>query len=254
MTEVTDEAELAADIVSTYAAELEVEVDRLRIREELIQAEAVRFLKLVSQYAEDDDPDADGSRSRGLLHDASKRFGELLEHLIAESGGATVRDDVTNIPLRPMIEQVFATQRMVNHATNTVLHISLETEAIAWFPVRLRQILHNLLGNSLRFGDPTKGEMRITIAIRATDGRFELRVSDNGTGFSTDQADAITNLTHRAEQRRSSHPRLGLAVVQYLVNQCCGTVELQSSDSNGTSVLVLLPRYDVGDYVESNHD
>jgi signal transduction histidine kinase len=254
MTEETNEPELAGDIVSTYAAELEVEVDRLLIREELIQAEGARFLKLVSQHAENGEPDADGSRSRQLLQDASTRLGALLEYLVTEAGGATVRDDVTNIPLRPMIEQVFATQRIVNHATNAVLRISLETEAIVWFPVRLRQILHNLLGNALRFGDPRKGETRVTVAIRGSDGRFELRVSDNGAGFSTDQADAIANLTHREEQRRSSHPRLGLSVVQYLVNQCCGTVDLQSSYTNGTSVLVFLPRYDVGDYVESNHD
>lgn len=242
------------NLVSTYAAELEVEVDRLRIREDLARNEATEFLSLVSRLIDSDVDLSEGGPARTEIRLIAGNFRELLLHLSDQAGHAPIRDDVANINLREVIEQVFVTQQRVHGATEAVLRLSIETEMILWFPDRLRHILHNLIGNALRFRDPTKGENRVSVAVHAADGRFALRVSDNGVGISTALTTSLIDLPHRAAQGRPLNSSFGLAVVQFLVQQCCGEVELQSNDCQGTSILVFLPRFAVGDYVESAHD
>ncbi len=244
----------ADDLVSTYAAELEVDVDRLRIREDLVRNEATEFLASVSRLIDSNVDLAEGSPARTEICRLTDIFRALLLHLNDQATRVSPRDDVANINLEELIEHVFTTQQRVHGAADAVLHLSLQTESILWFPDRLRHILHNLLGNALRFRDPTKGENRVSVAVQATDGRFALRVSDNGVGISTALATSLIDLPHRAAQGHPLNSSFGLAVVQFLVQQCCGEVELQSNDDQGTSILVSLPRFALGDYVESAHD
>jgi signal transduction histidine kinase len=242
------------NLVSTYAAELEVEVDRLRIREDVARNKATEFLSLVSRLIDSNVDLSEGGPARTEIRHIADNFRKLLFHLNEQAGHAPTRDDVANINLREVIEQVFTTQQRVHGATEAVLHLSIETETILWFPDRLRHILHNLIGNALRFRDSTKGENRVSVAVQAADGRFALRVSDNGVGISTALTTSLIDLPHRAAQGRPLNSSFGLAVVQFLVQQCCGEVELQSNDGQGTSILVFLPRFAAGDYVESAHD
>lgn len=248
------DSEVTDNLVSTYAAELEVEVDRLRIREEIVRNEANEFLSLLSLLTASGTDLAEGRAARTKISEAMQAFRELLQHLNDQAGPAPERDDVATIDLQSLIEQVFNTEQRVHRASDVVLHLSLQSETILWFPNRLRHILHNLIGNALRFREPTKGETRVSVAAKAADGQFELRVSDNGTGISAALATSLVNLPHRAAEKRPMHSSLGLAVVQSLVNQCCGSVKLQSDEHQGTSIVVHLPRYATGDFLESSGD
>lgn len=246
--------EVSDNFVSTAALEMEVEIARLRLKEGLLRSEAIRFLEVVSRCTNADGMCIDEKCSHVVLKEASKYFGEILIHLMDEAKKDSSRDEVTSIQLRSLIEQVFSIQRMVNHATHTVMHISLASETIVWFPARMRHILHYLFGNALSLADRNKGEMRVTIAIGAANGHFVIRMTDNRVGFTSDEGGTFLVVNSPGKQLQNTDSQRCLAVVQYLVGQCCGTVELQSDKGNGTSVLVLLPRYDVGDYIESNHD
>ncbi len=110
-------------------------------------------------------------------------------------------------------------------------------------PVRLEQIIWNLLNNSVKF-TPRGG--RITVRLEEDVDDIVLTVSDNGQGIDSSflphifeifrQADASTN-------RSQSGMGIGLAVVQQLVELHGGSVSAQSAGKGkGATFTIRLPR------------
>lgn len=128
-----------------------------------------------------------------------------------------------------------------------------ETRHVCGDPVRLRQILGNLLGNSMKFTE--KGT--ITIGARAENEtedsvRLSFWVADTGIGIPAaliprlfrpfTQADAST-------ARRFGGTGLGLSICKLLVELMGGTIDLKSTEHVGTTVsfAVTLPKAIPGD-------
>lgn len=110
--------------------------------------------------------------------------------------------------------------------------------AVLGDPVRLRQVLVNLVGNAAKFTH--KGEIRVGVNLLSdTKGRqrLEFIVSDSGTGVAPE---ALKNLTQPFKQADRSTARkyggtgLGLAVSQKLVKLMGGTLTLKSELGKGT--------------------
>jgi anti-sigma regulatory factor (Ser/Thr protein kinase) len=113
-------------------------------------------------------------------------------------------------------------------------------------PVRLRQVLFNLMGNAVKFSsglsDRTgKVELRIE---SGGPGRLRMTVRDNGIGMSPaslsrlfqsfSQADASTT-------RRFGGTGLGLAISKRLLQMMDGVIGVQTSPGAGASFVVDLP-------------
>jgi len=179
------------------------------------------------------------------------QFSELLHDMNEPSGYHPAFDQVIAIAVRPLAEQVFRSQQRLSGATNAVLRLDLEPDHIVWFPARLRHILDNLISNSLRYRDPAKGEVRVGLTLRVLKEGYELRFTDNGLGMPGDRAASMLELFYRAAPTRAAGLGVGLAVVKFIVEQCCGTVSITSGEGEGTSVTVMLPRYDVDDHINS---
>ena len=113
-----------------------------------------------------------------------------------------------------------------------------------------RHILDNLISNALRYRDPDKGEIRVGLQLRIVDNGYELRFTDNGLGIPDDKAAGMLELFYRAAPTRVAGLGVGLAVVKLLVEQSCGTLSVSSGEGQGTSVTVVLPRYDLDDHID----
>jgi two-component system, OmpR family, phosphate regulon sensor histidine kinase PhoR len=109
----------------------------------------------------------------------------------------------------------------------------------------LRQILTNLLDNSLRY-TPEGG--RITCMTRRVESGVAVSIRDQGAGITREHLPRIFERFYRADsarsRRRSAEDRgsgLGLAIVQALVLAHGGTVTLTSSPEEGSTFRVELP-------------
>jgi signal transduction histidine kinase len=178
------------------------------------------------------------------------QFSELLHDLSEPPGYHPAFDQVVAIAVRPLAEQIFRSQQRLHGAASAVLRLDLEPEHIVWFPARLRHILDNLISNALRYRDPSKGETRVGLALRALREGYELRITDNGLGIPKEQTADMLELFYRAAPARAAGLGVGLAVVKLLVEQSCGTVSITSGEGQGTSVTVVLPRYDLEDHLD----
>jgi signal transduction histidine kinase len=237
-------------LLMTYSAELELEVDRLRRRDQFLQHEAWNHVRQLMRLCKAAGPPEGVASSVTAVAETCGEFSELLHDMNEPSGYHPAFDQVIAIAVRPLAEQVFRSQQRLSGATNSVLRLDLEPDHIVWFPARLRHILDNLISNSLRYRDPAKGEVRVGLTLRVLKEGYELRFTDNGLGMPGDQASSMLELFYRAAPTRAAGLGVGLAVVKFIVEQCCGAVSVTSGEGQGTSVTVMLPRYDVEDHVE----
>jgi two-component system CheB/CheR fusion protein len=109
-------------------------------------------------------------------------------------------------------------------------------------PVRLQQVVANLLNNSIKF-TPKGG--KITVSVEAIERKGRITVSDNGLGL---RAEIIPHLFDRFVQAESSMTRahgglgLGLAIVRHIVNVHGGEVRAESpGEGKGATFTVTLP-------------
>jgi len=105
----------------------------------------------------------------------------------------------------------------------------------------LRQVLTNLMDNSLRY-TPEGG--RITCVTRRVDGGIAVSVRDNGAGITHDHLPRIFERFYRADSSRSREEGgtgLGLAIVKHLVEAHGGRVHAESERGSGTTVTCVFP-------------
>ena len=109
-------------------------------------------------------------------------------------------------------------------------------------PVRLAQVIANLLGNAAKY-TPARGS--IELAAMGDQGQVVLRVKDNGIGISPDLLPRVFDLFvqgQRALDRAEGGLGLGLAVVKNLVTLHGGTVTVHSDGADrGSEFTVRLP-------------
>jgi len=232
-----------------YMADLELEVDRLRKQGRFIQHEAWGTLKRIRRLCANA---ASGGNTLPPLPDidhAAKQLETVLRDIQEPPGYHPAHDQVIAIAVRPLAEQVFRWQQRLEGAPEVSLQFNLENEYVEWFPARLRHILDNLLSNALKYRDPSKTEAWVHLGLRVSSEGFEFRVSDNGLGLPPGENDQMFELFYRAAPARAAGLGVGLAVVKLLVEQSGGTLTIDSGEGQGSTFVVVLPRYDVDDYL-----
>lgn len=111
-------------------------------------------------------------------------------------------------------------------------------------PLRLRQIVTNLLNNAVKFTDAGGVSTSLTVVGDSTAQQYlALSVTDTGIGIASDRQETLFKPFAQAEawtSRRYGGTGLGLAICQQLVQLMDGQIQLQSELDRGTTVTVLL--------------
>jgi len=236
-------------LLLAYVADLELEVDRLRKQGRFVQHEIRETLKRIQLLCTDATQAGNALPPLAEIDQAAKQLAVVLRDLQEPPGYHPAHDQVIAIAVRPLVEQVFRWQQRLASAPEVTLRLELESEHVEWFPARLRHILDNLLSNALKYRDPGKVEAWVQLGLRVSPEGYEFRVSDNGIGLPSDDRADVFELFYRAAPVQAAGLGVGLAVVKLLVKQSGGTLTVDSSEGQGSSFVVVLPRYDVDDYL-----
>ncbi|CAN7143216.1 ATP-binding protein [Phenylobacterium sp. LjRoot225] len=107
-------------------------------------------------------------------------------------------------------------------------------------PMRVRQILYNLVSNALKFTD--RGSVAIIVGRRS--GRLQIQVRDTGIGMTKEQQSKLFRAFEQAEAsttRRYGGTGLGLAICRELSELMQGRIRVRSAPGRGASFTVSLP-------------
>jgi signal transduction histidine kinase len=108
-------------------------------------------------------------------------------------------------------------------------------------PMRLEQVLNNLLENATKYTEPG-GRIAITAAVAG--GAVEVRVEDSGIGIPPADLPHVFERFYRADKARTrgqGGTGLGLSIVKHIVNAHGGTVRAESTYGKGTAITFRLP-------------
>jgi two-component system sensor histidine kinase BaeS len=103
-------------------------------------------------------------------------------------------------------------------------------------PVRVREVLVNLVANALRYTPPAGS---VSIAVRANGGGVEVTVRDTGSGIAPDAVSGIFDRFSRSTD--SPGAGLGLAIAKGLVEAHGGSIRAESASGQGTRIVFTLP-------------
>jgi signal transduction histidine kinase len=125
---------------------------------------------------------------------------------------------------------------------NVVLRcVCADSTAIQADRDKLKQIVLNLLHNAVNY---SRDGGEVWIRTRVEDGKFLLRVEDNGAGIPADQLEYIFEKYHRVENPEGQWEPgtgLGLSIVKQLVELHGGAISASSSVGRGTQIFVEIP-------------
>jgi len=107
-------------------------------------------------------------------------------------------------------------------------------------PIRLRQVLDNVVGNAIKYSYPN-GE--IQIAIHSEENQVILQVADHGPGIPISDQPHIFDKFYRATNISSDveGSGLGLAIVKNIVENHQGRIWVESTLDRGSSFFIVLP-------------
>jgi PAS domain S-box-containing protein len=131
-----------------------------------------------------------------------------------------------------------------NKGLSLGVHIQPEIGLVRGDADRLRQVVWNLLTNSIKF-TPSGGRVDVSVSP-VHGGRAEIRVRDTGKGISPDLLPRVFDRFRQADSsttRREGGLGLGLAIVRHIVERHGGTVEAESpgGPETGAVFVVELP-------------
>jgi two-component system sensor histidine kinase BaeS len=176
----------------------------------------------------------------------------LLHHIIddlqdlAQADAGTLRLHREPVSLAELTTQVCAAHRARADAAGVELVGEADDGDISADPVRLRQIVDNLVTNAIRHTGPN-GVVRVVSRL-ATNSTV-IAVSDTGSGIAAEDLPHVFDRFWRAEKSRSRQTGgsgLGLAIVRKLVEAHGGTVTAESVLGEGSRFTVRLPAVNEG--------
>lgn len=184
-----------------------------------------------------------GQSSRHLLG----LINDVLDMSKIERGKLSTNYELFN--LRATVENIVNIIRpqALERGLNFELELSgMDSESLFGDPLRLNQVILNLLSNALKF-TPTGGEILFRVAqVKKEPERVLLRfiVKDSGIGMSQDFLSKVFSPFEQATPgvaARFGGSGLGLAITKNLVSLMGGVITLKSEEDKGTEFTVELP-------------
>lgn len=197
-----------------------------------------------------------------VILDSARGLEAMLENLLewarVQSGRITVDPQV--MPVSDLVRSAFDAYRSAAHAKNITLELNCPGNAYIWADVHhARTVVENLVSNAVKFTH-TGGSVTATVETDTTEikrmgtgsrrqqeapePRTRLILSDTGVGISKTRLETLFSVEHASRSSGTAGERgsgLGLVLSHELVQRLGGTLEIQSTEGRGTTVILELP-------------
>jgi PAS domain S-box-containing protein len=171
---------------------------------------------------------------------------DILDLSKIEAGMITIES--YEFSLKKSLDDILLTQKTVIHQKNLSLTVDVASDiptVMTGDQLRLKQILNNLLSNSIKFTD----QGGITVSARVVE-RYDtlllvqIAIQDTGIGMSADSLDKIFTPFVQADSsttRQFGGTGLGLSICRHLAELMEGSITVESTPGVGSCFKLTLP-------------
>lgn len=205
-------------------------------------ASILGFIETLEDAA--DDPET-RTRFLRVMDTEARRMQRLIDDLMSlsriEAEKYRAPDDSVDLP--ELIDEVQG--ELASLSPDRAADIVIDGDPVA--PVRgdrvqLSQLLHNIIGNAMKYGRPGSP---VTVSLRgAGESMVRLSVADESEGIAPEHLPRLTERFYRVDSSRSraaGGTGLGLAIVKHIVERHRGRLDIASTVGKGTTLTILLP-------------
>ncbi len=208
----------------------------------------IGFSRLLQQQQQKANQESDTSLNLELTEKVIKNGRQLLrlinnvlEMSRCDAGKISLNLEPTD--LRLLVGSIVETLKPT--ATQKQLEVTLDFDhapkKVITDPLRLRQIITNLVSNAIKYTE--SGTIEIRCQTEANN-RWSLRVSDTGIGIASEDQAQIFQPYYRVELKNrdiGDRTGLGLAIVDKLVKLLRGEIDLVSTPGQGSTFTITFP-------------
>ncbi|MFA5964284.1 MAG: ATP-binding protein [Sphingomonas sp.] len=181
-----------------------------------------------------------------IMFDEARRMQRLVQDLISLSRIEAEKYRLPDQPvdLAALIGEVRDELQGAQHVRTNEIALDIEPgiAPVVGDRAQLSQMLHNLIGNAMKYGRPGTP---VTVALhKGGSGIIRLSVADEGDGIAPEHIPRLTERFYRVDAGRSraaGGTGLGLAIVKHVVERHRGRLDIASTVGKGTTVSILLP-------------
>lgn len=176
-----------------------------------------------------------------LVLEETRVLSRLIEDLrtlaLSEAGALNLEKEPTDLPaLARDVAQAFAGEAA---ARRMAIDVRAEpAPPIELDPVRIREVLTNLVSNALRHS-VAGGTVTLAVTVPSPGSGQRVAVTDTGAGMSAQEAQRAFGRFYKGADSRGSG--LGLAIAHGLVLAHGGHIDIASEPGRGTTITVTLP-------------
>jgi signal transduction histidine kinase len=156
---------------------------------------------------------------------------QAIERIVMDVAIASVR--LEPVDVSALVRDAVAAQRVRGADVAAVVDEGLRTDGD---PVRLRQVVDNLITNALVHG----GSSEVTVHAARREGAVHVVVSDTGPGIPADQLDRIFDAGVRLDADVPGSG-LGLALARAIAEAHGGSLVARSASAQGAAFTLALP-------------
>lgn len=170
---------------------------------------------------------------------------DLLDYNALAAGIVPIRHD--RLELGPLLEEILYQWRLTQEAAveEPVLRLPKTPLPVRGDPLRIQQIIVNLLNNSVQAKPPGQS-LRLTLTLTANSrGEAEICITDNGPGIPPEIRDQVFEAFFRSGGKQSTLRGLGLGLTfsRLLAEAMGGSLTLGDPEGDGCTFILTLSRW-----------
>lgn len=177
----------------------------------------------------------------------------LIEDLLAFARISVSETLIETIDLSPMIESIISSLKEIIEEKKVTIEVKEMCKAKI-IPFQFQQLMHNLIGNSIKFADPARSP-HIVIEAKIAKGNqlnntgllpqknyCHLSITDNGIGFEQEFGEQVFEVFQRLHSKET-YPGtgIGLAIAKKIVGNHHGMITATSELDKGARFDIYLP-------------
>lgn len=170
-----------------------------------------------------------------IVYKEVKRINSIIESFLKFARPLPINTE--SFSLKEFFMQLKLQYQNIFNEKNILFNIQLNKDTqVKWDKFQIKQVFINLIENSI---DAVNNNGTISVFAHEIDNKIEIKFSDTGKGIQEDILDKIFNIYFTTKNNGNG---LGLSIVQKIINEHNGLINVTSKINNGTTFTLILPK------------